>query len=166
MRAVVARSGTLHIETVDDRTPSTGQVLVRSLTNGICGSDLHVLHVQRADPEVLPAMILGHEFCAEILDHGPATSRRLPAGTLVCSVPFVDGPRGPELVGLSPNFRSLGIGRRWPGQMAATAVATARAFPAWACIASMPIVASSVFRAHIGLPTDIGFESIWTHYPC
>jgi 2-desacetyl-2-hydroxyethyl bacteriochlorophyllide A dehydrogenase len=104
MRAVVARQGAVHVEIVDEPAPGAGQVVVRSLANGICGSDLHVLEVQRADPVVLPSMVLGHEFCAELLDHGPDTTRQLAPGTLVCSVPFVDGPQGPELVGLSATY--------------------------------------------------------------
>jgi 2-desacetyl-2-hydroxyethyl bacteriochlorophyllide A dehydrogenase len=79
-------------------------VLVRPIATGICGSDLHVLDVQVEDPEAYPAMVLGHEFCAEVLDAGPGTSGAPKAGTLVCSVPFIDGPLGPELVGLTPNF--------------------------------------------------------------
>jgi threonine dehydrogenase-like Zn-dependent dehydrogenase len=67
--------------------------------------------VQADDPEALPPTVLGHEFCAELLEHGPGTDRRLPEGTLVCSVPFIDGPIGPELVGLTPNYPG-GFGER------------------------------------------------------
>jgi threonine dehydrogenase-like Zn-dependent dehydrogenase len=49
-------------------------------------------------------MVLGHEFCALILEHGPGTNATLPANSLICSVPFLDGPGGPELIGLTPNF--------------------------------------------------------------
>ncbi len=49
-------------------------------------------------------MVLRHEFCAEVLDVGPGTARSLATGSLVCSMPLVDGPLGPELVGLSPKF--------------------------------------------------------------
>lgn len=104
MRAVVADTGRLSLREVDAPVPTAGQVLVRPVGTGICGSDVHALQVQAEDPAAVPAMVLGHEFCAEILDYGPGTERRLPTGTLVCSVPFVDGPDGPELVGLSPNF--------------------------------------------------------------
>ena len=104
MRAVVARSGTLTLEAVDDPSPGAGQVLARPVATGICGSDIHTLDAQATDGEALPAMVFGHEFCAEVLDHGPGTSPRVPVGSLVCSVPFVEGAAGPELVGLTPNF--------------------------------------------------------------
>ncbi|MGB1088546.1 MAG: zinc-binding dehydrogenase, partial [Alphaproteobacteria bacterium] len=32
-------------------------------------------------------MVMGHEFCAEILEHGPGTSKILKEGTRVCSIP-------------------------------------------------------------------------------
>lgn len=106
MRAVMATAGSLDVVDVEDPVPGAGQVLVRPLACGICGSDLHTLHAQQAAPELLPPMVFGHEFCAEILDHGPGTAPdgRLASGTLVCSIPFVTGPTGPELVGLTPNF--------------------------------------------------------------
>ncbi|MFV0309088.1 MAG: zinc-binding dehydrogenase [Desertimonas sp.] len=104
MRAVIADAGSLHEGTVEAPTPGAGHVLVRTVACGICGSDLHTLHVQEETPELLPPMVFGHEYCAEVLDYGPGTEGRFDAGTLVCSVPFVDGPNGPELVGLTPNF--------------------------------------------------------------
>jgi 2-desacetyl-2-hydroxyethyl bacteriochlorophyllide A dehydrogenase len=104
VRAVVAREGALHVEAVDEPAPGPGQVLVRPVATGICGSDLHALDAQGEDPEALPPMVFGHEFCAEVLDHGPGSNRHVPVGALVCSVPFVEGAEGPELVGLTPNF--------------------------------------------------------------
>jgi threonine dehydrogenase-like Zn-dependent dehydrogenase len=95
MRAAVAVDGEIVVERFDDPVPGPGQVLVASLANGICGSDLHLLDRQRAgDPLVGGARVVpGHEFCAEIVDHGPkadrATRERWPVGTRVCANPFV-----------------------------------------------------------------------------
>jgi len=45
MRAVVRRDGALHLDTgFAEPHPGAGQVLVRTLACGICGSDLHALH--------------------------------------------------------------------------------------------------------------------------
>jgi threonine dehydrogenase-like Zn-dependent dehydrogenase len=30
---------------------------------------------------------MGHEFCGEIIDYGPSTTRKLKAGTTVCWMP-------------------------------------------------------------------------------
>ena len=47
-------------------TPGSGEVLVRMIANGICGSDLHFWHAGPAGP---PG-VLGHEMCAEIVAVG------------------------------------------------------------------------------------------------
>ena len=43
MRAAVMRAGELVIDDVPEPTPGPGQLLVRTLACGICGSDLHAL---------------------------------------------------------------------------------------------------------------------------
>ena len=45
--------------------------------------------------------VFGHEFCAEIVEHGPDTAGTLPVGTRVCSVPIILGPTGVEQIGYS-----------------------------------------------------------------
>lgn len=102
MRAVVARGGVVSVEDVDEPSPGDGQVLVESLACGICGSDIHFLESQTAMPDVIPPIVLGHEFVGRIADYGPGTDRRLPVGSLVTSVPFLDTVDGPQLVGVSP----------------------------------------------------------------
>jgi threonine dehydrogenase-like Zn-dependent dehydrogenase len=101
VRAPVARDGHITVEDVPDPEPGEGQLLVASRACGICGSDLHHLSALSGST---PGLIYGHEFCAEVLDYGPKTDRRLKVGTLVCSVPYADGPDGPELIGYSMRF--------------------------------------------------------------
>jgi threonine dehydrogenase-like Zn-dependent dehydrogenase len=47
---------------------------------------------------------MGHEFCAEILDHGPDTLKTLKVETRVVSVPYAIGPNGAEVIGYSTRF--------------------------------------------------------------
>lgn len=114
MRAVVRRGpGNLVVDDVPQPEPAAGQVLVKTLCCGICGSDLHAVHSMEAmvelgartgEPGFLdPAadIVFGHEFCAEILDHGPGTDKRLAAGTRVVTMPVVVSARGFETVGYS-----------------------------------------------------------------
>jgi threonine dehydrogenase-like Zn-dependent dehydrogenase len=115
MRAAVTRGGQLVVDDVADPVPSSGHVVVRSLAAGICGSDLHALAdfphftglmdsvgVPLLDPAI--DCVFGHEFCAEIVEHGPDTAGSLPVGARVCSVPIIVGPTGVEQVGYSNKY--------------------------------------------------------------
>jgi threonine dehydrogenase-like Zn-dependent dehydrogenase len=115
MRAAVTRGGKLVVGEVDDVTPGSGHVVVRSLAAGICGSDLHALadfphFTGLMDSVGVPALdpggdcVFGHEFCAEIVEHGPDTSHSLTVGSRVCSVPIVVGATGVEQIGYSNAF--------------------------------------------------------------
>ncbi len=100
---------------VPDPVPSSGHVLARPLAAGICGSDLHALadfaHFTSLMGSVgVPALdpgadcVFGHEFVAEIVEHGPDTAGTLAVGTRVCSVPIVAGPGGVEQIGYSNTY--------------------------------------------------------------
>ena len=114
MRAVVRRGGKLVCDEIAEVEPGPGQTLVKTLCCGICGSDLHALHhldhmvelSKRAGGgatglDATKDVVFGHEFSAEILDHGPGTQGRFKPGTRVVSVPAVFGPAGMEAVGYS-----------------------------------------------------------------
>ncbi|QUD86011.1 zinc-binding dehydrogenase [Phenylobacterium montanum] len=118
MRAVVARRGNLVCEEIPELEPGPGQVLVKTLCCGICGSDLHALHHldrmvdmgRRANPglsgglDAAKDVVFGHEFSAEILDHGPGSEKALKAGTRVVSMPVMMSAAGPTTVGYSNEF--------------------------------------------------------------
>ena len=116
MRAVVRRGPALVLDHMPEPTPGAGQVLARTLCCGICGSDLHAVHSMEkmvelgrrtGEPALIdPAkdIVFGHEFCAEIIDHGPGTDRRLKPGTRVLTVPVIASPAGFETVGYSNLF--------------------------------------------------------------
>jgi threonine dehydrogenase-like Zn-dependent dehydrogenase len=103
------RDRKLMVDTLPDPEPGVGEVLVKTLACGICGSDLHAL--EHADKLVEAAreagapfvmdprrdVVMGHEFCAEIVEFGPGCQKGLPAATRVCSMPLLlraDGLRG------------------------------------------------------------------------
>jgi threonine dehydrogenase-like Zn-dependent dehydrogenase len=86
---------------------------VKTLACGICGSDLHTLkHAERlvegsrksGAPFVMDLkrdIVMGHEFCAEVVDYGPQTQKRLKVGTRVCAMPVLISARGVQAVGYS-----------------------------------------------------------------
>lgn len=109
MRAAIFRGGEIVVDSLPEPVPGPGQVLVRTLACGICGSDLHaarhahrMVEVSKRIPGRVPMdlsrdVVFGHEFCCEVLDFGPRTERRFKSGTRVCSMPLMmeaDGPRG------------------------------------------------------------------------
>ena len=113
MRAVVMRDRKLVVAEVPVPEPGPGEVLVRTLACGICGSDLHALkHAEKFVATARRAgntfvmdigrdVVMGHEFCAEILEHGPGTTKALAVGTRVCSRPTLARSTGPQSIGYS-----------------------------------------------------------------
>jgi threonine dehydrogenase-like Zn-dependent dehydrogenase len=101
MRAAVMRGSRIVVDTLPDPEPGTGEVLVKTLACGICGSDLHALThgdklVEAARESSAPFsmdpsrdVVMGHEFCAEIVDYGPDTSGDAKPGERVVSMPLV-----------------------------------------------------------------------------
>ena len=113
MKAVLCRKAELRVADVADPVPGPGQVVLRVERCGICGSDLHARHHcdHWADLMVRDGLrdfvrstedvVFGHEFCGEVLDHGPGTRRRHGPGTRVCAVPLQRHGDAVLLTGLS-----------------------------------------------------------------
>lgn len=113
MRAAVMRNKQLVVDNLPIPEPGPGEVLVKTLACGICGSDLHALkHAEKLveisrrsggafTMDLSRDIVMGHEFCAEIVDYGPDTKRHLPVGTRVCSMPVLIRPNGVQTVGYS-----------------------------------------------------------------
>jgi threonine dehydrogenase-like Zn-dependent dehydrogenase len=113
MRAAVMRNKQIVVDEISIPAPGPGEVLVKTLACGICGSDLHALrHADRlvevsrrtAGPftmDLARDIVMGHEFCAELVDFGPETQRKLKPGARVCAMPVLLKPSGVETVGYS-----------------------------------------------------------------
>jgi threonine dehydrogenase-like Zn-dependent dehydrogenase len=118
------RDHRLVIDDVADPRPELGQVLVRTQACGICGSDLHFLRhaetMAAMTDELMPSMgelgaistmqvdvtrdiIMGHEFCGEVLESGPDTVGP-PPGALVVSVPILLSAAGVHQLAYNNDF--------------------------------------------------------------
>lgn len=113
MKAVVCKQAHLSVAQRTDPVPQRGQLLLKVLRCGICGSDLHALtgcdhshkllartgypHFMRSDQEV----IFGHEFCGEVLERGPGGATSPKPGTRVCALPLLRHGDEVDLIGLS-----------------------------------------------------------------
>jgi threonine dehydrogenase-like Zn-dependent dehydrogenase len=121
MRAAVTHRNRLEVRDRPEPVPGAGQVLVRTLACGICGSDLHALRDVGRFAELSrrsgasttldrdSEIVFGHEYCAEVVEHGPGTAGTIPTGTPVCSIPILLDQTGPE---------PLGYSERYPGGLA------------------------------------------------
>jgi len=109
MKAAIFRGGDIVVDTLPAPVPATGQAVVKVLACGICGSDLHAAKHAHRMVEVTRRIagriamdldrdvVMGHEFCCELIDYGPKTDRKLKAGARVCAMPVMieaDGPKG------------------------------------------------------------------------
>ena len=123
MRATVLRNWELGCVELPDPVAGPGQVLTRVLACGICGSDLHLvqhgerqmalsaeldadfppdpMHPKRMDPT--RPVVMGHEFCCEVVELGPAASR-LKVGDIVVSMPGVFDASGVYALGFSNEY--------------------------------------------------------------
>lgn len=112
MRAAVLLDGRITVEDLPEPRPILGQVLAAPLACGVCGSDLHardhaphlcdLLHRAGFRGFMDPAkpVVMGHEYCAELLD--PAEG--LPRGSRVVAQPFLTDANGVALVGYSNTY--------------------------------------------------------------
>lgn len=116
MKAVACKDKQLSVVERPTPVPGRGQLLVRVVRCGICGSDLHVRQhcdhwgalMVRSGYTALTSsaqeVVFGHEFSGEVLDHGQGTNRTLKAGTPVVAVPLLRRGQDIELIGLSANI--------------------------------------------------------------
>ena len=130
MKAAVMRHGELVVDEISEPRPVAGQVLVKTLACGICGSDLHALahgdllvaaanESSAEPPEGMPTpqmmdldhdVVMGHEFVAEVLELGENVGNCAP-GDIVVSMPVAFDPGGLHAVGYS-NLYPGGYGER------------------------------------------------------
>lgn len=116
MYASVFEGGAFRLGQLPDAAPGSGQVLVKPLVCGVCGSDLHTRHhahdlakaVRNAgfkgfmNPD--QPVVMGHEFVCEVIDYGRNCNRAIEPGRRVTALPFITGANGIELLGYSNDY--------------------------------------------------------------
>ena len=81
----------LWLQDVPDPTPGRGEVLIRVLRTGICGTDLHIESWNEwAQTTIHPPLVVGHEFVGEVVRLGEGVASVYPGeivgaeGHIVC----------------------------------------------------------------------------------
>jgi len=114
MKAVVCQNTELSVVDLPEPKPGKGQVLVEVLRCGICGSDLHIRHhcdhmkalmgkvgYAKNFPAQSDAVVFGHEFCCEVLEHGSDCERKIKVGTRIVAQPLLRNGDDIDMAGLS-----------------------------------------------------------------
>jgi len=89
---VKAESGPgLALQDVPEPRPGPGEVLIKVLRTGVCGTDLHIYDWDHwAQATITPPLIVGHEFVGEVVEVGTGVEAYYPGevvgaeGHLVC----------------------------------------------------------------------------------
>ena len=85
MRAVQLRAvGDIALVEVERPAPGPGEVLVRVLAAGICGTDRHLY---KGEFPCAPPVTLGHEFCGEVVECGEGVT--MPMGLRIACDPNI-----------------------------------------------------------------------------
>lgn len=110
----------LWMERVDVPQPEPDEVLIRVKKSAICGTDFHIWKWDEWSASTVPVpMVVGHEFCGEIVDTGPA-AKKFQVGQRVSG-------EGHIVCGICRNCRAgrghlcrntLGVGVNHPGSFA------------------------------------------------
>lgn len=114
MRAVVCHHSDITVEDVPQPTPAKGQLLLKVLRTGICGSDLHARHhFDELMASVAPvgyfpdadsdsSIVLGHEILGEVVSYGPGTRRSWKPGRRVVTMPIQRTGTDIHMTGFDP----------------------------------------------------------------
>jgi len=113
LKAVICQETRLAVAEVPAPHPGQGQALLAVTACGICGSDLHARHHADEQADVLgeagyggfmrrsQPVVLGHEFCGEVVEVGPGSTRKIRVGTTVVAMPLVRVGEEIHPIGLS-----------------------------------------------------------------
>ncbi len=83
MKVAVVNQGVLTLDEVAEPTPGPGQLVLRVVACGICGSDLKTAGYMPA------GAVMGHEFVGHVVAAGPDVAAAWPLGTAAVGMPVM-----------------------------------------------------------------------------
>ncbi len=66
--------GKFELRDIEISDPHEGELLIRNAVCGVCGTDVHIFHGEPGSADVLPPVILGHEYSGIVEKTGPGVA--------------------------------------------------------------------------------------------
>jgi threonine dehydrogenase-like Zn-dependent dehydrogenase len=161
MRAVTCTNATFEVVDLPTPQPQKGQLLLDVLRSGICGSDLHARHHADELADVTAAtgydgifrsgdsVVLGHEFCGEVVDAGGRGGKFAP-GTRVVALPLLRHDGHVHATGLSMSAPGAYAEQLLVEEAFAFAVPNGLSTPLAALTEPMAVALHAVRRGEVG----------------
>lgn len=94
--------------------PGEGELLVRNMVCGVCGTDVHIYHGEPGSATVTPPIVLGHEYAGVVEAVGPGVKEFSPGGRVTVDPNIYCGLCRPCRSGkkqLCENMQAVGVTR-------------------------------------------------------
>ena len=68
-------SGAFALRDTDLPSPGPGEVVIKNMACGVCGTDVHIANGEPGSAEVTPPVVLGHEYAGEVTAIGEGVTQ-------------------------------------------------------------------------------------------
>ncbi len=69
---------TFEVRDVERPRAGRGEIVIRNMACGVCGTDVHIYHGEPGSADVNPPVVLGHEYSGEVVEVGEGVSSLRP----------------------------------------------------------------------------------------
>lgn len=105
---------TFEVRNMEFSAPGEGEVLIKVMAAGICGTDVHIYHGEKGSADVTPPIVLGHEFSGVVEAIGPGVTTVKPGDAVTLDPNIYCGKCRPCRMGKKQNCEhlfALGVNR-------------------------------------------------------
>lgn len=70
--------GSFEVRQAPELHPGPGEVAIKNMVCGVCGTDVHIFHGEPGSADVNPPVVLGHEYSGEVVEVGEGVTALKP----------------------------------------------------------------------------------------
>ena len=70
--------GSFEVRQAPELHPGPGEVVIKNMVCGVCGTDVHIYHGEPGSADVNPPVVLGHEYSGEVVEVGEGVTALKP----------------------------------------------------------------------------------------